>query len=62
MRSTACSYCLRKACALAGLDTETAALDRVIGDYAAALARLGDDEPARAQALRKQYEQAVDRI
>ncbi|CPQ38757.1 adhesin [Bordetella pertussis] len=47
---------------LAGLDTETAALDRVIGDYAAALARLGDDEPARAQALRKQYEQAVDRI
>ncbi|WP_033465247.1 hemagglutinin repeat-containing protein [Bordetella bronchiseptica] len=47
---------------LGGLDTETAALDRVIGDYAAALARLGDDEPARAQALRKQYEQAVDRI
>ncbi|KDD48463.1 adhesin FhaS [Bordetella bronchiseptica OSU095] len=47
---------------LAGLDTETAALDRVIGDYAAALARLGDDEPARALALRKQYEQAVDRI
>ncbi|CCN02262.1 adhesin [Bordetella bronchiseptica Bbr77] len=47
---------------LAGLDMETAALDRVIGDYAAALARLGDDEPARAQALRKQYEQAVDRI
>ncbi|OZI78675.1 two-partner secretion domain-containing protein [Bordetella genomosp. 6] len=47
---------------LAGLDTETAALDRIVGDYAAALARLGDDEPARARALRKQYEQAVDRI